>query len=114
MSWQAVQSWPATSYPVTGRQTGQARPAPRRPEEEPVDISLPRLSSDHIRRRRTAITMLLALAAALQLAAGAGLAYVAGFASVRAVLGHFQWAWIPAMAGALGVACGARRKPSPT
>ena len=68
-----------------------------------MDVPLPRLSSHHIQRRRTAITMLLVLAAALQLAAGVGLAYVAGFASVRAVLGHFQWPWIAAMAGALGI-----------
>lgn len=68
-----------------------------------MDVSLPRLSSDHIQRRGTAITMLLILGAALQLAAGVGLAYVAGFANVRAVLGHFDWPWIAAMAGALGV-----------
>lgn len=47
--------------------------------------------------------MLLVLAAVLQLAAGAGLAYVAGFSSVRAALGDFHGVWLGAMAGALGV-----------
>lgn len=47
--------------------------------------------------------MLLVLAAALQLAAGVGLAYVAGFSTVHAVLGRFNWVWLPAIVGALGV-----------
>jgi hypothetical protein len=37
-----------------------------------MDVSLPRMSGDHINRRGSAIAMLLVLAAALQLAAGVG------------------------------------------
>jgi hypothetical protein len=47
--------------------------------------------------------MLVLLAAALQLAAGVGLAYVAGFSSVRAVLGNFHPVWLAALVGALGI-----------
>jgi hypothetical protein len=68
-----------------------------------MDISLPHVSGDHMERRGTELAMLMVLAAALQLAAGVGLAYVAGFSSVRAVLGDFDWVWLAAMAGALGV-----------
>lgn len=66
-------------------------------------ISLPHVSRSLIERRATAIAMLLVLAAVLQLSAGVGLAYVAGFSSVHAVLGDFQWAWLPALLGALGL-----------
>jgi hypothetical protein len=55
-----------------------------------MHISLPHVSGDHIGRRGTELAMLLVLAAVLQLAAGIGLAYVAGFSSVRAVLGDFH------------------------
>jgi hypothetical protein len=68
-----------------------------------MDISLPHVTGDHINRRGTELAMLLVLAAVLQLAAGVGLAYVAGFSSVRAVLGDFHWVWLVAVAGALGV-----------
>jgi hypothetical protein len=69
-----------------------------------MELSLSRVSSRHyLDRRRTELTMLLVLAAVLQLAAGTGLAYVAGFSSVRAVFGHFQWVWLVALIGALGV-----------
>jgi hypothetical protein len=68
-----------------------------------MHVSLPHVTGDHISRRGTELAMLLVLAAALQLAAGVGLAYVAGFSSVRAVLGDFDWVWLAAMAGALGV-----------
>jgi hypothetical protein len=53
--------------------------------------------------RGTALAALVVLAAVLQVAAGVGLAYVAGFSSVRAVLGGFDWVWIMALIGALGV-----------
>jgi hypothetical protein len=67
-------------------------------------ISLPGGLSAHLPERRgTALTVLLVLAAVLQLSAGVGLAYVAGFSSVRAVLGDFDWVWLPALVGALGV-----------
>lgn len=68
-----------------------------------MDVSLPHVSGDHMERRGTELAMLMVLAAVLQLAAGVGLAYVAGFSSVRAVLGDFDWVWLAAMAGALGV-----------
>jgi hypothetical protein len=66
-------------------------------------VSLPHVSGDHIERRGTALAMLLVLAVVLDLAAGVGLAYVAGFSSVRAALGDFHWVWLPAIVGALGV-----------
>src|SRR5438105_10754419 len=68
-----------------------------------MHISLPRVTGHHIERRWTALAMLLVVAATLQLAAGVGLAYVAGFSSVRAVLGNFQPVWLAALVGALGI-----------
>lgn len=68
-----------------------------------MQISLPSVTGDHIERRGSALAMLMTAAAVLQLAAGAGLAYVAGFASVRAVLGNFQPVWLIALVGALGI-----------
>jgi hypothetical protein len=69
-----------------------------------MGISLSRsISADHLDRRGTALTLLVVLAAVLQVSAGAGLAYVAGFSAVRGVLGHFDWVWIIALVGALGV-----------
>jgi hypothetical protein len=59
--------------------------------------------SHHLERRGTALILLLVLAAALDLAAGTGLAYIAGFSAVRAVLGHFHWVWLVALIGALGI-----------
>jgi hypothetical protein len=61
------------------------------------------LDIDYSQRGGSVLAMMLALAALLDLAAGVGLAYVAGFAQVRAVLGDFHWVWICAMAGGLGV-----------
>ena len=57
----------------------------------------------HIRRRRTELSLLIIFAALLQLAAGTGLAYVAGFSRVHAVLGEFRWVWLVWLAGALVV-----------
>lgn len=68
-----------------------------------MDVSLPRVSGHHLDRRGSEIAMLLVLAAVLQLAAGVGLAYVAGFSSVRAALGDFHPVWLAALAGGLGV-----------
>jgi hypothetical protein len=68
-----------------------------------MDVSLPRMSGDHLDRRGSALAMLLVLAAALQLSAGTGLAYVAGFSSVRAALGDFDPVWLAALVGALGL-----------
>lgn len=42
-------------------------------------------------------------AVVLELAAGTGLSYVAGFSAVRAALGRVDWTWIGALCGALGV-----------
>lgn len=47
--------------------------------------------------------MLLALAALLQLAVGAGLSYLAGFGKVAAALSDFSWPWLFPLAGALAV-----------
>ena len=41
-------------------------------------VSLPRLSVVHLRRRRSVLAVLVGVAILLELAAGAGLAYVAG------------------------------------
>jgi hypothetical protein len=68
-----------------------------------MHVSLPAMPRHHLERRKTALAMLLVLAAVLQLSAGTGLSYVAGFSSVRAVLGDFQWVWLIALIGALGV-----------
>jgi uncharacterized membrane protein YbhN (UPF0104 family) len=68
-----------------------------------MEVSLPRVPRHHLERRKTALVTLLVLAAVLQLSAGSGLAYIAGFSSVRAVLGDFQWVWLVALVGALGV-----------
>jgi hypothetical protein len=57
----------------------------------------------HLERRGTELTMLVVLAAVLQMAAGVGLAYVAGLSSVRVVLGDFHWVWLLALTGALGL-----------
>jgi hypothetical protein len=43
-----------------------------------------------MKRRGTELSLLIALAAVLRLAAGVGMAYVAGFSRVHAVLGHFR------------------------
>jgi hypothetical protein len=68
-----------------------------------MQVSLPRLSTHYVRRRGTELALLLALAAFLQLAAGVGLAYLAGFSDIRAVLGNFHPVWLAALVGALGV-----------
>lgn len=62
---------------------------------------LPRLSAIHTERRRRVLALLIAVAVGLELAAGTGLAYLAGFAKVRAVLGHFEGMWLIALVGAL-------------
>jgi uncharacterized membrane protein YbhN (UPF0104 family) len=54
-------------------------------------------------RRGTEIGLLLALAVFLELAAGTGLAYIAGFGAVQHVLPHFwrDWPWLAGVLGAL-------------
>jgi uncharacterized membrane protein YbhN (UPF0104 family) len=58
------------------------------------------LSVPHIRRRGAELSLLIAFAVLLQLAAGVGLAYVAGFSRVGAALNDVRWVWILALAGA--------------
>lgn len=52
------------------------------------------LSGHHIERGWHALALLLLAASAFELAAGAGLAYVAGFAELRTVLAAFSWRWL--------------------
>jgi hypothetical protein len=59
------------------------------------------LSSHHLDRRGTVLSVLVAFAILLELAAGTGLAYLAGFGSVQHTLGRFDWPWIIALVGAL-------------
>jgi hypothetical protein len=66
-----------------------------------MGVSLPRLSVVHLRRRRSVLAVLAAVAIVLELAAGTGLAFVAGWSRVRAVLGDFDGRWLIALAGAL-------------
>jgi hypothetical protein len=50
-----------------------------------MDVPLPRLSVVHLRRRGSVLTVLVGVAILLELAAGVGLTYVAGWSAVRAV-----------------------------
>jgi uncharacterized membrane protein YbhN (UPF0104 family) len=52
------------------------------------------LTAHHLERGWVALAPLLLVATALELAAGAGLAYVAGFTRVLVVLTHFRWPWL--------------------
>jgi hypothetical protein len=65
-------------------------------------LSLPRLSVTHLHRRWPALAGLMAVATLLEVAAAAGLAFLAGFGDVRAVLGDFDGVWLIALAAALG------------
>lgn len=63
-----------------------------------------RLLSGHmLEHRRSQVTALLVLAAALQLAAGVGLGYVAGFGEIEHVLTHVSAPWFAAVVGGLAV-----------
>ncbi len=59
------------------------------------------LSVPHMSRRGAGLSLFIALAVLLQLAAGVGLAYVAGFSQVSAALGTVRWVWLCALVGAL-------------
>jgi hypothetical protein len=50
---------------------------------------------------RQMVVLLVAAAVVLELAAGAGLAYVAGWSNLRAVLGNADWVWLVVLLGAL-------------
>jgi hypothetical protein len=67
-----------------------------------MQLSWPQAFSSHLLgRRRAVLSVLLAAATLLELAAGAGLAYLAGFGSVQETLGRFDWIWLIVLAGAL-------------
>ena len=59
------------------------------------------LSIVYVRRRSSAVVLLIAVAVLLELAAGTGLAYLAGFDKVRAVAGRFDGLWLLVLVGAL-------------
>ena len=50
------------------------------------------------------LTVLIALAVVLELAAGTGLAVAAGLSRIRQVLTQFDWAWLPVPCLGLGLA----------
>ncbi len=60
-------------------------------------------SNEHVGRRSPKIAALVGLAAFLQIIAAVGLAYAAGFDTVRSVVTHVHWPWIGALAGAIGL-----------
>jgi hypothetical protein len=65
-------------------------------------VSLSRFfSAHHLERRGVILSVLVVLAVLLEVAAGVGLAFVAGFSEVRAVLGQFDWPWLIGLFGAL-------------
>lgn len=67
-----------------------------------MQVPLQRITSvSHAHRRGIVLFLLLLAATLLELAAGVGLAYVAGFAAVRAALGHFDAVWLIALVGGL-------------
>jgi len=63
--------------------------------------SLPRSSGTHLERRWAGLALLIAVATLLELAAGVGLAYVAGFGKVRDILTRFDGVWLLVLVGAL-------------
>jgi hypothetical protein len=66
-------------------------------------MRFPRLSAHYLGRRGRQLGILIAGAAVLQVAAGVGMAYVAGFSAVWHTLGRFSWPWlIPMVLGLLG------------
>src|SRR6266446_3213338 len=74
----------------------------RSEEERVMLVPLRRwLSVPHMSRCGAGLSLLIALAVLLQLAAGVGLAYVAGFSQVAAALGNIRWLWLFALVGAL-------------
>lgn len=66
-----------------------------------MPLDLRRLTDRHLEHGMATLLALVSVAAVLELAAGAGLAWIAGFARVRAVLADFDPAWIPVVPGAL-------------
>src|SRR5438477_9771601 len=64
-------------------------------------VSLPGLSVVHLRRRGSVLAMLAGVSILLELAAGTGLAYIAGWSQMRAALGDFAGIRLIALVGAL-------------
>jgi hypothetical protein len=62
--------------------------------------------TDRLGPGTAALLLRVAVAVPLELAAGAGLAYLAGFGAVRTALGAFDPAWTPVVAGALLISFG--------
>jgi hypothetical protein len=60
-----------------------------------------RLSAVNQRHHGRAVAVLIVVAVLLELAAGTGLAYLAGFGQVRAVAGRFNGLWLLVLVGAL-------------
>lgn len=60
-----------------------------------------RISKTHLHDPFPQLVALIVLAALLQVAAGTGMAYVAGFGDTDRVLGHMQWPWLIGVAGGL-------------
>lgn len=65
-----------------------------------------RLTRRHMDRRGAELAGLVVLAGVLELAAGAGLAYLAGFGAMAAVLRNPDWPWLGAMTAALCLSFG--------
>ncbi|HEY2552582.1 MAG TPA: hypothetical protein VGI64_18590 [Streptosporangiaceae bacterium] len=68
-----------------------------------MELARRALSFHILHRRGSVLWALFALATLLEVAAGTGLAYLAGFGVVRNVLSHFDWVWLLVLAGALPI-----------
>jgi hypothetical protein len=66
-----------------------------------MQISLSRLSVVRPQRHASVLALLVAVAILLELAAGTGLAYLAGWSKVQAALGVFDGIWLIPLVGAL-------------
>jgi hypothetical protein len=65
-----------------------------------MSVSLPRLSAHYLNVRLGRLGLIILAAALFQLAAGVGLAGVAGFSDIQRVLGAFDWVWmVPVFVG---------------
>lgn len=68
-----------------------------------MDVKIPRFSGHHMNRRGPALAAIVVLAAVLQVAAAAGLSYVAGWGAVKAAFAQFDWWWVCACVGGVVV-----------
>ena len=59
------------------------------------------LPAHRLERRGSAVALVIAVAAALDLAAGTGVSYLAGFPAVGGMLVRIDWAWLVVAAGSL-------------